>query len=294
MSNLADTASKDSIQALAKWIGFRRKHIKSFSKSMASATENPSSSSNNNNNTANGNFSTRQWLYLRILHEAIILDSGTSRWERLAEMREILGDALLEVAKSGCLDWQTTKKVEGFVKQWDTLNAFGGPTLINVIKKQLAAPKTIAETTADGTDDKTASPDTSTTKTTASQVSPASPQRSQSPTRSPKRDTEGAPKSPPIEADPAAGVDAMAMEATSPPKESVNTKTEPTTPVTPKVPRKEVTYDFEAKVRFLLLLDPLFTSVFSVKYLFYYSSLLLVYLSNNRVFPMVRLIPKPL
>ena len=260
MSNMADTASKDSIQALAKWIGFRRKHIKSFAKSMASAIENPS---NNNNNTANnGNSSARQWLYLRILHEAIILDSGLPRWELLAEMREVLGDALSEVAKSGCLDWQTTKKVEGFVKQWDTLNAFGGPTIINVLKKQLAtpSPKTMMEpTTAETTaDEKISSPDTSTTKKTASQVSPASPKRSKSPTRSPKRDREGAPKSTQIEADTVADTedDAMPVEAASPPpQESSSNKTEPTTPVTPKVPKKEVTYDFEAKVRCLLLLD---------------------------------------
>ena len=276
MSKLADTASKESIQALAKWIGFRRKYVKSFSKSLADAIENPSKLKSNGSSSSSGvhasaaSTTTRQWLYLQILHEAIILDSGTSRWERLAEMREILGDALVDVAKSGCLDWATVKKVEVFVKQWDTLNVFGGPTLLNVIKKQLSAPSS-AKTMPKVADSTTAaastldSMDTEEKGEKASKTTPASPKRSKSPVpRSPKRDRDGAPKIPPndssAEEDPAVAKETPVQA--SPPK-VISSKSEPTAPTVQRPPKKEVTYDFESKVRTIVVVVLLFYFVFT-------------------------------
>lgn len=131
LSKLADTASKESIQALAKWIGFRRAHGKAFAESLAnSIAEAPAE---------------RQWLFLQILHESIVLDSGTSRWDRLQELREILGEfSMLAVAKKNCLDKETIKKVDGCLKQWDQLNVFGGPTLISLMKKQFTSEEPVA------------------------------------------------------------------------------------------------------------------------------------------------------
>lgn len=287
MSKLGDTASKESIQALAKWIGFRRKHIPAFAKSLAAAIETPSSIQSKSTSTASTDTAattnrTRQWLYLQILHESIILDSGTSRWERQAEARDILGDVLLEVAKSGCLDWATSKKVETImIKQWDSLNVFGGPTLIHAIKKQLAAAPSEKTGSSSNTTAAAAS-DTATASSNGNKTKPASPTRPKSPTPpssiSPKRDRDGASKSPPPPEDdfpPAANdndddddddddnnndqamVDVASPDPASPPKNSssssdkkIDVETPPmSAAATPsKFPlKKEVEYDFEAK-----------------------------------------------
>lgn len=236
LSKLADTASKESIQALSKWIGFRRKHVKAFSKSLVDAIENPSSiataaasstvTSNNGNNTP-----TRQWLYLQIVHESIILDSGTSRWDRLAEMREILGEScVVKVSERGCLDAVNVKKVEGMVKQWDSLNVFGGPTLINLIKKKLASPAIDAATVAE--------------KTATTKAAESTPKPEKTPPASPKRKRETPPKATvdetPISEKPTATSDE--------PASSKDPNAEATSSL-PKTPKKEVEYDFESKVR---------------------------------------------
>ena len=222
---LADTASKESIQALAKWIGFRRKYAKEFSAALAAAIENPSSLESSHSRE------TRQWLYLQILHESILLDSGTSRWDRLAEMREILGEfCMMEVAKRNCLDSATITKVEGLIKQWDGLNVFGGPTLISMIKKQL-----------------TAAPSSTTPATTAAAETAraATP-----PPRSPKRGRRS-PSPKPVskkQSTPPPNPDTTKEEIQQAQKTSGKSP-ESKSPAPSKSPNKNVVYDFESKVR---------------------------------------------
>ena len=224
LSKLADTASKESIQALSKWIGFRRKHAKVISTSLAKAIADPTSL----DCPPSSDKTARQWLYLQILHESIVLDSGTSRWDRLAEMREVWGECcMMDVARRGCLDAATLKKVHGLVKQWDGLNVFGGPTLIGVIKKQLTSPP-VEEA-------RSRSP------------RPKSPVRSKSPPRSPKRERSASP----------VPSNKKAKESPEPEETLKADKTEASTaeskPEAPKetaktTPKKTVEYDFESKV----------------------------------------------
>lgn len=183
LSKLADTASKESIQALAKWMGFRRTHSQAFAESLAKAIAEAADNS------------ARQWLYLQILHESIVLDSGTSRWDRLQESREVLGEAgMLSVAKKNCLDKETIKKVEGCLKQWDQLNVFGGPTVISLIKKQFANESAAANAAANAAAAASSEP-----------VRPKSPTRPKSPkrerSRSPTPKSKKAAAAPPPEID---------------------------------------------------------------------------------------------
>ena len=201
LSNLTDTASKESIQALSKWIGFRRAHAKAFAESLSKAIIDAAA--------------PRQWLYLQIVNESIVLDSGTSRWDRMVELREALGEAcILEVAKKGCLDKETTKKLEGFLKQWDSWNVFGGPTLISLMKKALSS-------------ERPKSPTPSKSPTTPPRSRSPTP-RSKSPTPKKKRERSASPK--------------------PKKKEEAKPKAEEPTSAT-KAPKKDVVYDFEAKVR---------------------------------------------
>lgn len=233
LSILADTASKESVQALAKWIGFNRKHAKAFSEALADAIADPS------NVSSAGNTVGRQWLYLQILHESIILDSGTSRWDRFAEMREILGEGVMvEVTKKGCLDAANVKKVEGLVKQWDTLNVFGGPTMINLIKKQLANPP------KDKPKDIPAESDTKEILGTPQKEEP----KQASPTKpsSPKRENDGSPKEA-QKIEKAEHENKEDSKSDSPERDSA-AKAEPV-----KAVKKSVEYDFEAKVSFYVI-----------------------------------------
>lgn len=240
LTKLADTASKESIQALAKWIGFRRKYVKEFSLSLTNAINNPTSLE-----ASHSNREARQWLYLQILHESILLDSGTSRWDRLAEMRESLGEnCMMEVAKRGCLEAATIKtNVEGLIKQWDGLNVFGGPTLIAMIKKQLAAapaPSATSSTTNSSSDNTTAA--------SKSKSPPRSPKRARSPSPKPvskKNDDDSKTPSPKEEAKQAPKQEEAPKPSSSDNKPSESKKS----PLPSKSPKKTVVYDFESKVR---------------------------------------------
>jgi len=276
MAKLGDAASKESLQALAKWIGFRRNFIQEFSKALVEAVADPNQlaltyATSPGTATANDtNKAARQWVYLQILHEAIILDSGTSRWDRFAEMREYLGEyCMVEIAKKKCLDAATIKKVEGCVKQWDAVSAFGGPTLINLIKKQLtaaaAAPSSSSSPKA-AVDAATtpSSPKRSTTPTSPKRSKTPPPPTSKSPTpsksSSPKRERDASPPKPATEKEETASPAEAAVAATPPPKQEQPKEETPTSPehkkkvvATPEStskPKKRIEYDFESKVSY--------------------------------------------
>ena len=129
-SSLADSASKESIQALAKWIGFNRKHAKVIADTLGGALQSKSNSD------------SRQWLYWQVIHEVLMLDAGTQKWERLVELRSTIGEVAvipsIEVLRaSGSLT--TADKVESLIKQWDDNDVFGGPTLVSQIRRLMTS-----------------------------------------------------------------------------------------------------------------------------------------------------------
>jgi hypothetical protein len=127
LSALTDSASKESIQTLAKWIGFNRKHATVIASVMASNLKNAPSSS-------------RQWLYWQVLHEVLLLDLDTAKWDKLVELRLALGEqAVVPAVESLRSKNSLSEKLEGLVKQWDAHNVFGGPTLVSEIRRFLSA-----------------------------------------------------------------------------------------------------------------------------------------------------------
>jgi hypothetical protein len=146
LSALGESASKESIQALAKWIGFNRKFASVITSVLSTALQNKS------NSTA------RQWLYWQVVHEVLVLDIGTgSKWERLLDLRSMLGETgVIPAIEVLCRNDQlvTPEKLEGLVKQWDDHNVFGGPTLVSQIRRLVTSETgraTKAQSTATGT-----------------------------------------------------------------------------------------------------------------------------------------------
>jgi outer membrane biosynthesis protein TonB len=84
--------------------------------------------------------SDRQWLYWQVLHEVLVLDLDTAKWDKLVELRLALGEqAVVPAIESLRSKNSLSEKFEGLVKQWDTHNVFGGPTLVSDIRRFLTA-----------------------------------------------------------------------------------------------------------------------------------------------------------
>jgi hypothetical protein len=125
LSVLADTASKESIQTLAKWIGFNRKYSPVIASVLAtSLTSAPTP--------------TRQWLYWQLVHEVLVLDVDTPNWGRLEDLRIQLGEGSIVPAVTDPKAKSLADKLDGLFKQWDDHNVFGGPTLSTQIRRLLA------------------------------------------------------------------------------------------------------------------------------------------------------------
>mmetsp|Transcript_4446 Transcript_4446/g.8205 ORF Transcript_4446/g.8205 Transcript_4446/m.8205 type:complete len:428 (-) Transcript_4446:1386-2669(-) len=121
LSALTDMASKESIQTLANWIAFNRKHAATVASVLANALK----ESKNNPN--------RQWLYWQLIHEILILEQGAPKWEKLLDLRIALGEALpLAMEKLGS---DLPPQLEEYLKEWNDSNAFGGPSLISQIRR---------------------------------------------------------------------------------------------------------------------------------------------------------------
>jgi hypothetical protein len=149
LSALVETSSTESLQALAKWIGFNRKHAPVFAVKLKEAVEKATTG--------------RQNVYLSVIHDVLKQEHGGAKWERLADLRTTLAEeVIVPILEAGsATGWP--EKVLVMLKEWDTLNAFGLPTLINQIRKLASAPKT--PTTAATNSEKpaaVASPETAT------------------------------------------------------------------------------------------------------------------------------------
>eukprot|EP00536_Pseudo-nitzschia_multiseries_P008150 jgi/Psemu1/240929/estExt_Genewise1.C_2030001 len=122
LNGLADTASKDSVQTLAKWIAFNRKHAPIIATVLT-----------NNLRDSKAN-AKRQWMHWRLIHLVLVNEVGNaSKWEKFAELRVALGETLqpaMEILGSSMPDELGT-----YLEEWEEHNVFGGPSLILQIRR---------------------------------------------------------------------------------------------------------------------------------------------------------------
>jgi hypothetical protein len=134
LSALADGASRESIQTLAKWIGFNRKHIKAFCTTLDSHLASSSSSSRSS--------AARQWLYIQIVHEVLLLEKDNPiKWERLGETRIAMGESVMLPALQRS-DKARKEKVAPLIDEWAKHNVFGTPTLVGQMSKIVSSEST--------------------------------------------------------------------------------------------------------------------------------------------------------
>lgn len=135
LSTLTDSASNESIQTLANWIGFNRKHAPAIAETLATALK------------AQADNAKRQWLYWQLVHELLLLEnSNPTKWNRLQDLRTALGETTIVVAIKGIPNI-SSQVGESLVKEWDEHNVFGGPYLVSQIKRLLTSPKSEVEDT---------------------------------------------------------------------------------------------------------------------------------------------------
>mmetsp|Transcript_28901 Transcript_28901/g.79332 ORF Transcript_28901/g.79332 Transcript_28901/m.79332 type:complete len:262 (-) Transcript_28901:936-1721(-) len=154
ISALSATSSKESIQTLAKWIGFNRKHRDSF---VAIFTDRLTATSSGNEMLP---------VYLAVIHQVLLLESGGNgnpgKWDKLSELRVALGEMMLNRLQSdvnGVFEAAAVRdKLTASVKEWDSVNAFGGPTLINQLKRELTKLSSSSKSTEEAATETKASP----------------------------------------------------------------------------------------------------------------------------------------
>jgi hypothetical protein len=124
LASLTDNASKESIQTVANWVAFNRKHCaiiaSTLTKSLQNAHDNPK----------------RQWLYWQLIHEILIADRDTpTKWEKLVDLRVALGERLIPAMEQLGNAMLTSAELSEFIKEWESSNAFGGPLLMSELKR---------------------------------------------------------------------------------------------------------------------------------------------------------------
>jgi hypothetical protein len=122
----ADTTTLESVQTIARWVSFNRKHAEEFGivfhRLMMSS---PSAS--------------RSWMYWQIIDQILILDnSHASKYDRNENLRVIIAEkVILPCIQDISPDLMT--KLIPLLEVWDTVNAFAGPTLMNEINKIISS-----------------------------------------------------------------------------------------------------------------------------------------------------------
>lgn len=142
LSLLSESSSKESILTLAKWIGFNRKHAAAFGPILA--------------RRLSGNTAT---VTLSVISQVLLLDKEDSKqWDKLSDFRLYLGENVLiphckPMIQNNHHNHNTNnnnnqeKVLQQFLKEWDEANVFGGPTLINQLKREILAATTTTTTT---------------------------------------------------------------------------------------------------------------------------------------------------
>jgi hypothetical protein len=148
LTALADGASKESIQTLATWMVFNRKHAQAFANVLLQHL------------TATSATTSRQALYWQLIHQVFVSNKEDhDKWDRTLDLRIIVGESVVLVALPDLIataaasttttSSNTADLVEGMIKEWDQHNVFGGPTLIGQIKRILVTAR--SKTTTSGT-----------------------------------------------------------------------------------------------------------------------------------------------
>ena len=142
LSGLQDTSSKETLQTLAKWIAFHRKHARGSLIEALMGSEVGILNSSRGSRTVS------------VLNELLLLNRDQpTLWERLADLRVAVGEQLLTAITSAAtvdvdaennastsgitLTPATMEKLINFLADWDKHNVFGGPTLIHQLKRKL-------------------------------------------------------------------------------------------------------------------------------------------------------------
>lgn len=124
---LVEASSRESIQTLAKWIGFNRKHAAAFVPVLKDSLVQA--------NQTEGLQLTR----LTVLHEVLILNKDDPvKWQRLEELRLSLGETVLLPVLAQLQEPAREQVRTSFLKEWDDANSFSGPTLLNQIRKAVS------------------------------------------------------------------------------------------------------------------------------------------------------------
>lgn len=144
LNALADSASKESIQTLANWIGFNRKHAAAISSTLKTGLT-----------SANA---TRQWLYWQVVHELLLMNHNSDKWDKLSELRTLLGEGTVIPAIESLGSNNVSSQLEPLLKIWDDHNVFGGPTLVGQIRRLLAAKPSASDEAEDVKAEESSSP----------------------------------------------------------------------------------------------------------------------------------------
>ena len=114
----ASGASKESIQTVANWIAFNRKHAAVI---VATLTEKLQKGDSNNNNT---------W---QLIHEVLGAErDNPGKWTKLQDLRVALGEGLVAVLEEST---GLPEALDSQLKEWADWNAFGGPSLTLQLKR---------------------------------------------------------------------------------------------------------------------------------------------------------------
>jgi len=124
LAALADAASKESIQTLSRWITFNRKHALYFNEVLKA------------NMLSKNTTTARLWLYWQLIDQILVQDKdNATKFDRYGELRILVGDQIVISAAKRLSEKSLLDKVKPLFEQWDTVNVFGGPTLMNQIKR---------------------------------------------------------------------------------------------------------------------------------------------------------------
>jgi hypothetical protein len=130
LSALTEASSKESVQTLAMWIWFNRKHKDAFIATMREVLDLGDSSRNS--------------ILLSVLHEVFLLNlKQADKWETAVDLRLSLGESVVLPFAGSAF---ATSKIQASLALWDTHNVFSGPTLIRQIRDKLQAASTPSKT----------------------------------------------------------------------------------------------------------------------------------------------------
>ena len=142
LAQLAEGASRESIQTLSKYMAFnRKKHGATLCEALSNAIRTKAATPG------------RKMLYLNVVHEVLISESplqagyqNDKKWDRLADLRSQLGENVVVDAIASVRDCPGTSeadlaKIRNWIEQWEEIEAFGGPTIVLGARRALTAEK---------------------------------------------------------------------------------------------------------------------------------------------------------